>query len=238
MHVEVARGEGTAAEAPAPLVSLPTGQGAGVELLVVQSPSAGAGLHDHALRTGADLIVVGASRRGLLRRTIGRDDTSAVLEDPPCAVAVAPAGYAGRPRALRTVGVGYDGSIASEDALTAARELAAAYGAGLSAFEAVRPRAWTRDPWNPGEEIRERVDAARRRISELGGVDPHAEYGHAAEELERFSADVDLLVIGAHHYGDGQDVPPRSLAQRLAGRAPCALLVLPMPRHAARPPAE
>ena len=158
---------------------------------------------------------------------------SAVLEDPPCAVAVAPVGYAARPRAVHTVGVGYDGSVAGEDALAAARELATAHGAGLSALEAVRPHVLARGPRDPAE-IDARVQAARRRISALGGVEAHAEYGGAADALERFGADVDLLVIGAHHYGDGQDLAPPSLAQHVAGRAPCALLVLPI-RHAAQP---
>jgi nucleotide-binding universal stress UspA family protein len=51
-----------------------------------------------------------------------------------------------------------------------------------------------------------------------------------ADELARYGADVDLLVIGAHDYGRAGTAPP-SLAQRLANGASCALLVLPMPRH-------
>lgn len=237
VHVEVKGRDGPAAETAPPLVELPGGpDGAVLDLLVVQAPSAAAGLHAHAVRTGAEVIVIGASRRAWLRRAVGRDDTSAVLEEPPCAVAVAPVGYAGRPRAVRTVGVGYDGSAAGEDALAAARELATAHGARLSALEAVRPHVWTRDRWNPAEEIETRVDAARRRISALGEVEAHAEYGGAADALERYGADVDLLVIGAHDYGDGPDLAPASLAQRLAGRAPCPLFVLPMPRRAAQSP--
>ena len=157
----VVRGDGL----PEPLLTLPDETNvAGCPLVVVGASSARAGLHDYAVRAGADLLVVGASRRDRLRRAAGGDDTSAVLKAPPCAVAVAPAGYAGRPREVRTIGVGYDGSIASEQALAAARTLAVEHRAKLSAFEAVPPRFF---PY----EIHQRVDAARRRVAGLGGVE-------------------------------------------------------------------
>jgi nucleotide-binding universal stress UspA family protein len=202
----------------------------GVPLVVVTERSAAAGLHDVALRRGADLLVVGASRRDRVHRVLGRNATASLLEDPPCAVAVAPRGYAGGARAVRLVGIGYDGSVASEEALTAARSLAAERHARLSAFEAVGPRVFARDPFDTHAEIEERLAQARERIAALGGVEAHAEYGFATKEIRRYGESVDLLVLGPHDH-DADRPPGTSLAQRLAEDPPCALLVLAPPRH-------
>ena len=69
----------------------------------------------HALRTiaereGAELIVVGSSRRGGVDRVLAGDDAAATLHCAPCAVAVAPRGFASAPGTLRRIGVGFDDS--------------------------------------------------------------------------------------------------------------------------------
>jgi nucleotide-binding universal stress UspA family protein len=198
----------------------------GAPLVAVTAPSAEAGLRDVALHRRADLLVIGASRRDRVHRLLGRDTTAALLGDPPCPVAVAPRGYAGGARALRVIGLGYDGSVASEQALAAARILAAEHDATLSAFEAVRPSVFVPDPFDSHAEIDQRVAQARERIAALGGVEAHAEYGSPTEEIRRYSGSVDLLVLGAHDDWHTDNLPRTTLAQRLANDAPCALLVL------------
>ena len=84
------------------------------ELRWYGSSSVGRGLHELAELTGADLLVIGSSRRGLLGRILIGDDTRAALNGAPCAVAIAPAGYSRETVAMREVGVGYDGSPESE----------------------------------------------------------------------------------------------------------------------------
>ena len=76
---------------------------AGVEaaLAWTGSSSVGRGLHELAERHGADLLVVGSHRDGLLGRVMLGDDTRDALNGAPCAVAVAPAGYAERPVQIR-----------------------------------------------------------------------------------------------------------------------------------------
>jgi nucleotide-binding universal stress UspA family protein len=101
------------------------------------SPSVGRGLHELADAHGADLVVVGSTRRGLFGRVFIGDDTRAALNGAPCAIAIAPAGYSQHPVAMREIGVGYDGSPESEHALGVARNLAAEQHTRLSAFEAV-----------------------------------------------------------------------------------------------------
>ena len=195
------------------------------ELLVVQAGSVAAGLHE-AVRRHGDLLVIGASRRDEYEREFVGDDTRAVLEDSPSPVAVAPAGYAMFPTGLKTIGVEYDGSPESEQALAMARELARRRHAGLSAFEAVPEPTYVHDPHNVDGEIEEGVARARARVAALGDVEPHAASGERAEELARYAASVDLLVLGSHRYGPIDRLRGGSRSERLADRAPCPLLVL------------
>lgn len=68
--------------------------------------SVGRGLHEVAEALAADLLVVGASRPGLLGRALRRDNArGAVIRASPCAVAVAPADYAQRSFEIRRVRV-------------------------------------------------------------------------------------------------------------------------------------
>src|SRR3954452_5915682 len=102
-----------------------------------RSSSVGRGLHELCEVLGADLLVVGSSRRGLLGRVLIADDTSAALNGALCAIAIAPSNYSQQPAITREIGVGYDGSPESEHALSVARALAVAWAAKLSALEAV-----------------------------------------------------------------------------------------------------
>ena len=93
------------------------------------SSSVGRGLHELCEVTGADLLVVGSSRRGLLGRVLIGDDTAAALNGAPCPIAIAPSNYSQQPGMTREIGVGYDGSPESEHALSVARTLAVAWAA-------------------------------------------------------------------------------------------------------------
>src|ERR1019366_8905934 len=133
-------------------------------------------LHELCEVIGADLLVVGSSRRGLMGRVLMGDDARAALNGAPCAIAIAPTGYSGQPVAMREIGVGYDGSPESEHAVAIARRIAAECGAKLSAFEAVSFPTYTfvGGPARIGDTLEQLVDDARARIAALGGVEPHA----------------------------------------------------------------
>jgi nucleotide-binding universal stress UspA family protein len=200
------------------------------QLVFVEAGSVAAGLHELAVRRAADVLVIGASRADELLRSYGGDQTHAVLENAPCAVAVAPLGYATRPTGIETIGAAYDGSPESEQALEVARELARERGAEPSAFEAVPEPPYVHSIVNPQPEIDASLAQARERIAGHG-VEAHAASADdAVEALARYGASVDLLVLGSHRYrpidrllsGD-----TGSTAQRLADIAPCPLLVLP-----------
>lgn len=63
-------------------------------LCSVPAASPARGLSFLARERGADLVVVGASRRGLVDRMVIGDDARALLRAAPCAVAIAPSSYA------------------------------------------------------------------------------------------------------------------------------------------------
>jgi nucleotide-binding universal stress UspA family protein len=198
-------------------------------LRVHEARSVGRGLHDVCEVIGADLLVVGSSRRGLLGRVLLGDDTRAALNGAPCAIAIAPAGYVTERAGMREIGVGYDGSQESAHALQFARSLARELGAKLSAFEAITipSTALSTGPLPFDEMVSSLVADARDRIAALGEVEPHAAYGHPAEELAVYSASLDLLVVGSRGYGPMGRLIHGSTSQGLARTARCPLLVLP-----------
>ena len=193
------------------------------------SGSVGRGLHELCEEAEADLLVVGSSRRGLLGRVLIGDDTQGALNGSPCAIAIAPTNYAHELAAMREIGVGYNGSPESEQALDLARRLVAGTGAKLSAFEAVALSASSFDArvLPLSDTVDALVNEARDRITALGGVESHAAYGDAAEELALYSASLDLLIVGSRSYGPLGRLIHGSTSKKLAHMARCPLLVLP-----------
>lgn len=203
--------------------------GVQAELLSTSSSSVAGGLHALAERLDADLLVVGSSHRSLLGRVLAGNDARSALDGAPCAVAVAPAGYAQEPRSIAAVGVGYDGSPESEAALALARAVAGAHGAKVHAREVVQTLSsayvgFGGGAW--GGELPSVLAAAREQMAQLAGVEGDAVLGVAGEELTALSAEVDLLVVGSRGYGHVRGLILGSTSQHLLGHARCALLVL------------
>jgi nucleotide-binding universal stress UspA family protein len=195
------------------------------ELLCVEARSVAGALHE-AVRARGDLLVIGASRRDEFEQVVVGNPTRAVLADSPSPVAVAPAGYATNPSELTKVGVAYDGSAESEHALAVARQLAREHDAELSAFEAVGEPI-PHDPRNIDARPVDRAGEARARLADLGDdVEPAAATGDAADELARYAASVDLLVVGPHKHRPFDRLMGGSTSQRVTDRAPSPLLVL------------
>lgn len=211
------------------------------EVRCLESSSVGRGLHELATDEHADLLVIGSCRRGLVGRVMIADDTSDALNGAPCAIAIAPFGYADGPHVMGEIGVAYNGSPDSDEALAVARALAAEHAAKLSAFEAVAVPAYLSVPGAgagaTAELVPALIDQARARIAALGDVEPHAAYGVAGEELAVYSASLDLLVIGSRGYGPLGRLVHGSTSRQLAHSARCPLLVLTRSAHA-RPQPE
>jgi nucleotide-binding universal stress UspA family protein len=211
--------------------------GADAQLRWTSAKSPGRGLHELAETMKADLLVVGSSGHGPLGRVLLGDDTRAALDGAPCAVSIAPAGYAARASRIRTIGVGYNGSADSERALKTARALAAQLGAKLAALEVVVfPSGALSAPFaGDSTMMRELVHQARGRVASLGDVEPHAAAGKTAEELALWSESLDLLVVGSRGFGPIGRLVHGSTSRGLTHRARCPLLVVP---RALRKPAS
>jgi nucleotide-binding universal stress UspA family protein len=203
--------------------------GVDAELLPITASSVGRGLHYLAETREADLLSVGSNPRSLAGRVLIGDVTRASLIGAPCAVAVAPLGYASGAGGIAKVGVGYDGSPESEAALASARELAAGHGAALTALAVVEsaPYAGIVPGVARGKPGESEIEDAKRELAALGGLVGEVAVGSAGEELALFSETVDLLVVGSRGYGPIRSLMLGGTAVHLASNARCPLLVLP-----------
>jgi len=200
--------------------------GVDAELVPFTASSVGRGLHYVAQARGADLLSVGSTTRSLAGRVLVGDVTRAALIGAPCAVAIAPLGYASGEATLTRIGVGYDSSPESEAALALARELAAHHGAALAAMTVVEPATIVRGVTRSRAD-EEDLSEAKRDLAALDGVEGEVASGHAGEELAEFSARVDVLVVGSRGYGPIRSLMLGGTAVHLASSAQCPLLVLP-----------
>jgi nucleotide-binding universal stress UspA family protein len=221
---------------------LPDGATVGAEIVLSEDArTVGEGLHRLAEARAADLLVVGSSRRGMFGRVLLGDDTSASLNGAPCAVAVAPSGFAAADAALATLGVAYDESPESEAALAATRELAARMHAKIRVVEVITwpSYAYAGPMTMPGPPFMDDLlEASALRMAALEGVETSARQGMPGEELAAFGSEVDLLVVGSRSYGPLQRLIHGSTSAYLTRHARCPLLILPRGRVPAREPAR
>jgi nucleotide-binding universal stress UspA family protein len=209
--------------------------GVEAKLISIVATSPGRGLHVQAEAQQADLLAVGSCSRGALGRAMLGDDTRAALNGAPCAVAIASRGYAEHPKPVAKLGVAYDGSPESKQALATARRLAADTRATVDALEVVSmPGAAVTGLIPPGvlgETLETILQEAQERMQALPGVEGRAVYGLAGEELAAFSGEVDLLIMGSRGYGPLRRLMLGSTSDYLERHARSSLLVLPRGAH-------
>ncbi len=199
------------------------------ELRSISCDRVGAGLHRLAEALGADLLVLGSSSKSRKGRVLLREDRRHAINGVPCAVAVAPLGYAEIARPVGVIGVAYNGSDESREAVAAARALAAQLHATATAFEALPVPACSlgQDAWDSfNQQIHDRRQHARDRIALETGLEAYASCGEATEEIAVFSGSVDLLVIGSRDYGPLGRLVHGSTNHRLLRFARSPLLML------------
>jgi nucleotide-binding universal stress UspA family protein len=200
------------------------------ELKSYGAASVGRGLHAVAQRQNADVLVIGSCHRGALGRTFLGDDSQGTLNGAPCPVSIAPAGYLETQDQLAHVGVGYDASPESGQALALARRIAAHHGSAIRALSVVSLQSIPYGepiPVDWPEVAQGLVDGERKRFQEVDDVDGDASYGEPSEELARFSEELDLLIVGSRGYGPMGRLLNGSTSTYLARRTQCPLLVVP-----------
>ncbi|MGC9221858.1 MAG: universal stress protein [Solirubrobacteraceae bacterium] len=203
--------------------------GGPAHIQTIGAPRIGAGLHRLAELTGADLVVIGSSRKGRSGRVFLRDEVGNSLNGAPCALAVAPLDHARSGTPIREVGVAYSGSEESVNAVLVATELSKHMGASVNAFQALPlpVHAHGRDGWDTYTvAVSDREAQARARIAERFGVNASAACGEAIDEIAMFSGSVDLLLAGSRGYGPSGRLVQGSTTLRLLRFARTPLLIL------------
>lgn len=203
--------------------------------VVSRGSSPADGLHQLAEQLEADVVVVGENRLGPLGRIAVGSVTEQTLHGAPCAVVVAPAGYAVQEQQrLQTIGVAYDPAPEARHALDRAVELARTTGARLRVIH-VLPKEII---WYAGyagaallpemrEDARRQLESTAAAIEGVPEVETLLLEGDPATELGRVAEHLDLLVIGSRGRGPVQRVMLGSVSSRLVRHAHCPLLVFP-----------
>lgn len=204
----------------------------------IDAPSVGEGLDLAADEIGADLIVVGSSRRHGIRRLLSGDDVREVLRRTACALAVAPQGYAHHARPIVRVAVAIDARPCSLVAMHHASAFSDEAHATLIPVSIVEPHYYTAG-WTmiavPSYDPQSEMTAARERLGTLGGPELELVYGVPGEELARLSERVDLLVCGSRHNGSAKRLILGSTSEYLTRHACSPLLITPAVEATAAP---
>ncbi len=190
--------------------------------LAARSPAHG--LHDLALREGADLIVIGSRRLGPWTREALGGVSENVSRAAPCPVAVAPRGYRNDGGFVpQTIGVGWIPTDEGNHALEVACGIALATGGSVEVVT-------TTSAIRTVEELQHRAQHAVRAVtSGLTGEVPvtlHARVGTAPDELIERSGVMDLIVLGSRGYGPPRTMLLGSVSSRVVPEARCPTMIL------------
>jgi nucleotide-binding universal stress UspA family protein len=210
---------------------------AGLRAHAVAAPdsSPGRALQLAAKWHDSDLIVVGSDHHGPLGRVVAGDVTAGTLHGAECPVVVAPRGYATHGSPIRTIGVGYDGSVEAHAAVRLARDLAETAGARLRVIFVLEPPVPGGSPLGYDPDWVDDAQAARERVqgeldellAELGDIaEGEVVVGAPVLELAYAGNELDLLVTGSRGYGPVRRVMLGGTSGRLVRQAPCPVLVL------------
>jgi nucleotide-binding universal stress UspA family protein len=159
---------------------------------IVGGVSAPRALTEIAEDERADVVVIGSTHRGGIGRVLPGSVGERLLQGAPCAVLVAPRGFAERPEPfeIRSIGVGYDGRTESTHARDVASALATELGATLTTLTVGE------DEGDPGEALAERSRELDLLVVGSRGYGPvrHALEGNVSGKVMRMAASPVLVV--------------------------------------------
>lgn len=193
-----------------------------VSVEAIGAESVVAGLEELAALHEASVMVLGPTHRGMLGRAFAGDLAAGALSGR-CIVAVAERGQA--MREPRTVGVAWDGSAESGEALEWAVQFTERIGGVLHVVRVLDPAH--AEGTVPADGHAAEVDAVVASARER--VEAHARvvWGDADELLVTVSHDVDLLVLGSRAQGTVGRALRGSVSARLMHDAHSAVVVVP-----------
>lgn len=211
----------------------------GPETRAIADHSASAALYELATEERAALIVAGSSHRGTVGRVLLGSVGQALLHGAPCAVAIAPFGYAGRgEHRLQRLAVAFDGSAEAWAAFETAVILAGRLHAGLTVITVAEPERYgyaaaasvlaKAELHNFEHEEKQRVlDLALARIPASLTAEGRLLTGFAEAALSDASGEFDLMLTGSRAYGALKRTALGSVAGALINSAACPVMVLP-----------
>ena len=224
--------EGLLAELPADVTA---------EVAVVSSSSVGVGIEKLARHLPPHLVVLGATHRGITRRVLQEDPDLEAIRELSCPVLIAPLQHNDRVPATapRLVGLAWNSSDEAASALATAVDLAQRAGAELRIVHVLEPvLPLVMPPSDPqlGRELASSrraqatadIRAATSKLAPSCAIRIDVREGGTAQQLEQFSTEVDLLVIGSQQASALRRLVSGSLSERLAHHAHCPLLVVPL----------
>lgn len=191
-----------------------------------------------AVDFGADLVVLGARGMSKVERLLLGSTTRSVLRTIPCDALIVRGEGAGTPPVRRIV-VATDFYGPSKAAGRRAAAIARETAAELIAYHTIDPSLWAGVVHDEGITASGGVDSAwiekttsdmlhRYNVEVLGGVakEKHG-HGRAVDDLARFAQTerADLLVVGTHGAGVVARTILGSVAEGVAERATCTVLV-------------
>jgi nucleotide-binding universal stress UspA family protein len=211
--------------------------GAATEAVASRNPAHT--LQEIAERDGATMIVVASSHRGKVSQTLAGSVGESLLHGAPCAVAIAPRGYAESPGGrLQRLAVAYDGSPESRIALETAIGLAERCHAQLTALTVADRSNYTyAAAWTvlSAGDLRTAEHAEKTRLlEEATGLIPdeierdgRVLVGDPGVELRQASGEFDLVVAGSRSWGPVRRTVVGSTTRTLIRASACPVLVLP-----------
>ena len=222
---------------------------AGIQNRLNASTSPARGLHQAAVSASADMIVVGSHHRGTLGQVVLGSLGEGLLTGAPCAVAIAPRGYATRDSGqIGAIAVAFDDSAESRLALRVARALASRTNATLRALIVIQlpsafpghfvplptieqPAAIERTKALQKQEtaVRSALAGALRELGPGAPVEQQIMVGSdpAAEILGASQTDVDLLVLGSRAYEPARHALLGNVSSAVIRGARCPVLITP-----------
>ena len=212
----------------------------GADTELVEPCPADRGLSWLAAKRGAGMLVLGSCHRGAVGRIVPGGTASHLLACAPCAIAVAPVGYADQPRAsISELGVAYDGTSESDLALAAAAGAASRLTVPLRLYHAMHEisndTAWDKFRTHMQDYARGILDAGLKQLPP--GVDATSTVleGDVAATIVKAAAtdDVDLLFVGSRGYGPMREALLGGVAGALLHSARCPLVIVPSSAQAA-----
>lgn len=196
--------------------------------------SAARALYEYAEEQQADLIVVGSCHRGKLGRVLIGSVAESLLRGAPCAVAVAPRGFARQEQhGFDLIGVAYDGSPEASLALKEAERLSNTVKGRLRLIAVVPPTTAIHPQVDELERkaLRRRyrgiLESGASNLVEGAQQETVLMEGDPATILVDQGSELDLLVLGSRGYGVIRSALLGAVSSGVIRAAPCPVLVTP-----------